>query len=767
MEGRKIPMTSWIWTDAWTHEDTAAPKIVYFRKKFSVEKEVKSFKVDVSADSRYRLFVNGNSVCVGPCKGDDMVWFHESVDVAEHMVKGENVIAAIVLRYPTDKKYNHSVWRTATPGLYIDGEIEYAGGEKEPFRADGSFKSRISRNVQIMQETPYHGFLYVNEIARGDAAMNGWLDASYDDSAWDGAVPYPVFNMSRAISPASATQRPIPLLYEKPMNFAGVMAVRQSANGKSAWENMLSGKGSVTIAANTTEDIEINTEVLTTGYLNLRLAGGADSEIKILCSEAYYQPIQEGQRSARKGDRTDCVNGHLEGYTDVYTADGYGTEDAPEMYEPFWLRTFRFIKLTVKTGDKPLTIVGFDYRETGYPLNVVTSAKASDESFRGIWDISLNSLRRCMHETYEDCPFYEQLQYAMDTRSQILFTYMMGMDDRMARRTIDDFHRARRPDGMINCCYPSYGPNIIPGFSIYYILMIHDHMMYFGDQSLVRRYFATVDGILEFFRRSLDDRGLVTKIGGPLGEHHYWSYVDWAPQWDETRGAPSAIRHGPITMESLLYAYGLTAAADLAEYIGRDGVAQEYRQRSAAVKDSIRKHCISANGLIQDGPGLDQYSQHCQIFGVLNECVSEEESKKLMEAMLTDKSLAQCSVSFCFYMFRALEKAGMYDRTRELWNPWREMLDNHLTSCVENDTDARSDCHAWGSILLYELPAVILGVRPVKPGYAAVSVKPNLGYLDWAEGSVITPKGMINVSCRMENGEMKADISVPEGLEIV
>ena len=92
---------------------------------------------------------------------------------------------------------------------------------------------------------------------------------------------------------------------------------------------------------------------------------------------------------------------------------------------------------------------------------------------------------------------------------------------------------------------------------------------------------------------------------------------------------------------------------------------------------------------------------------------------------------------------------------------------NAVPMARENDTDARSDCHAWGSILLYELPAVILGVRPAKPGYAAVSVKPNLGYLDWAEGSVITPKGMINVSCRMENGEMKADISVPEGLEIV
>ncbi|WP_291224501.1 hypothetical protein [Gemmiger sp.] len=45
------------------------------------------------------------------------------------------------------------------------------------------------------------------------------------------------------------------------------------------------------------------------------------------------------------------------------------------------------------------------------------------------------------------------------------------------------------------------------------------------------------------------------------------------------------------------------------------------------------------------------------------------------------------------------------------------MVENHLTTCVENDTDTRSDCHAWGALLCYELPAVILGVRPAAPGF--------------------------------------------------
>ena len=71
-----------------------------------------------------------------------------------------------------------------------------------------------------------------------------------------------------------------------------------------------------------------------------------------------------------------------------------------------------------------------------------------------LWRISLRTLNRCMHETYEDCPYYEQLQYIMDTRLEMLFTYAVGGDTRMARRTLWDFHCSQLPDGMLQSRYP-------------------------------------------------------------------------------------------------------------------------------------------------------------------------------------------------------------------------------------------------------------------------------------------------------------------------
>lgn len=69
---------------------------------------------------------------------------------------------------------------------------------------------------------------------------------------------------------------------------------------------------------------------------------------------------------------------------------------------------------------------------------------------------------------------------------------------------------------------------------------------------------------------------------------------------------------------------------------------------------------------------------------------------------INDSSLAQPSVSFMFYLFRALEKLNCYELTDKYWDIWRKMVDNNMTTCVENDTDARSDCHAWAALALYE-----------------------------------------------------------------
>jgi hypothetical protein len=101
-----------------------------------------------------------------------------------------------------------------------------------------------------------------------------------------------------------------------------------------------------------------------------------------------------------------------------------------------------------------------------------------------------------------------------------------------------------------------------------------------------------------------------------------------------------------------------------------------------------------------------------------------------------------------------------------LWDIWMKMIANGATTCVEDDVRQRSDCHAWGALILYELPAIILGVGPAEPGYRSILVRPEPGYLKAAEGSVITPRGMVHVRWE-KHGTPVLRCKGPEGIPLV
>lgn len=730
--------TDWIWASDWSLADDQVPKLVYFRKQFSLS-SIKKGEFAISADSRYKLYLNGHLIEVGPSKGDDKVWFLDTIDVTDHLLEGRNTIGVIVLRYPTDPdKGNYSSFRTQAPGLCFSGWVE----EKEQkivIRADESWLSLIDDSFEIVPESADFAPLKIYEKVTGSPKLYQWLRTDYEPVGWSRAKKV---SFSRAVSPGNLLDRTIPFMYRKKRHFDAVMTVRESIFTKPTWENFLLHQQKIEIPAHCHEIVEISAGTEMTGYLNLNLAQGQGAKISLLQSEAYVQ-----NDSLVKKDRTDFKNGHLEGFTDSYQVGGFGSVAVPENYSPFWFRTFRFIRLEIETADQPITLVNFDYTETGYPLEVKTKITCSDPSLMAIWNLSERTLRRCMHETYEDCPFYEQLQYVMDSRAQILYSYAAAADDRLARKCIDDFARSQRYDGLLNAAYPSYNPNIIPGFSIYYILMVYDHMMYFGDRKLVEQYLPTIQAILNFFERHLAPEGYVDKIGGINGQDRYWSFIDWTPEWQATWGVPEATLKGAITMESLLYIYGLQTAAKLADFLELLDLAANYRKRAQKVQTAILTHCLGENGLIQDGPKVASYSQHVQVFAALTNTVKAEQARHNLLSTLRDKNnYAQCSVAMAFYLFRALEKTDLYEWADSYWDVWRKMLVRHCTTSVEAEVGERSECHAWGALALYELPTVILGVRPVEPGFAKIKIVPQSHHLEWAKGTVITPRGSLEIS---------------------
>jgi alpha-L-rhamnosidase len=603
-------------------------------------------------------------------------------------------------------------------------------------------------------------FLSLNENFDARALDVGWNcgDVDYDDKSWQNAIlGTPQRKMSPMLDPRRLFPRQIPALPEIPSRFDQVVT-SEGVVENYAWEGLVRGSTPVEVPANTTLWVELGSNSLTTGFLDICCnLDGEDSEpptIEILCSECYESPMEKSP-ARTKGDRTDFRNGKLYGMVDKYVPS-----NGANRWSPFWFRTFRYIRLTITTKSKPLTLNDFSYRSTHYPLEIRTTVKTSSPLITKLWDVSINTLKNCMHETYEDCPFYEQNQFAMDTRSQILFTYLLSRDDRLARKAMQEFYASRREDGLVETHFPSPGRSMnIPTFSLFWALMVYDHMVHFGDEKLVKSYIGAVDGVLGYFDERINELGLVGQF-----DKDCWGFVDWADGWfTPGKGftglaVPKAYySKGAATFHTLIYAYTLLKASELQTFLGRHDTAKEYLARQQALIKAVTQHCFDpSSGFFLDGPNaLDERSQHVQVFAVLSGCVSGTDAHSLMRRTVLEQAehkLTKASLAMGFYVFRAASEAGVYE---ECWSPliepWKKMIGNNLTTWIESESMTRSDCHGWSAVPLWEIGTEILGVKQVSKAYlekvnggtegVGVQSVPRKGLVEDIQADVLTGDG--------------------------
>jgi hypothetical protein len=141
------------------------------------------------------------------------------------------------------------------------------------------------------------------------------------------------------------------------------------------------------------------------------------------------------------------------------------------------------------------------------------------------------------------------------------------------------------------------------------------------------------------------------------------------------------------------------------------------------------------------------------------------EARQVVEKTLADPDLAPASIYFRYYLHRAAVKAGLGDRYLDFLDTWRQQIALGVTTWPERiGFRVRSDCHAWGSSPNIEVFRTILGVEPAAPGFARVSIRPHLGKLRQASGSIPHPKGPLKVNLRREVGRSVAEIELPVGV---
>lgn len=664
-------------------------RIYLFRKKFTLTEKPVTASLNISAEARYKLYVNGIRAAFGPCRSSGEEKYYDTLDIAYCLKEGENEICCEVLQLAdNDDMTNpctiYGVRRTGN--MLLAAELDCG---ETVIRTDSGWECAPSPSAEFARHTGYaSGAMFEEKYCAGAPEWTNARVLAEVHSLREKKYPWGIVN------PMFVIPRRIPMLYQKEVNFTD--------SGDGFW-----------IA-----------DELTFGFPVFSFEG--KGKVKIIYAESFGSGGEKKDRL----DRTLSFNGVY----DEITVNGKLT------FEPFWFRCARIIRIETE-GDVRLT--GFTFTEVGYPLTSPENCDFGSKTDNKLWSISVATLMRCMQESYEDCPYYEQLQYAMDTSLQMIFNYQLTDDDALARKAINDFRLSQRADGLLSSRYPTVEPQFIPSFSFYYIFMVAEHYKRFGDVKLVRENLRAIDGVLEWFDGRIDETGLLT-------ETMYWDFIDWATTWNAGEVSTGGDCH--MAIASAMYVFFLRLAAELSEVCGRTGAADEYRARAAVVADAIEKTCWNEErGLYADDINHAYFSQHMQVWCTLTNIADPARARRIMENAIDLDT--KCTFAYAYFWFRALEQVGLYNETQRMMDRLRGLIDLNCSTIPETPDAPRSECHAWGAIAIYEFAAVVLGVRTVSAAEKKLTIAPRIDGRNYARGTVFTGCGKVWVDWKIEDGE--------------
>jgi len=735
------------WSASWITCPNSFSKeygVYHFRKQFTLDSIPQSFIIHVSADNRYRLFVNGVFVSNGPARGDLAHWYFESLDIAPYLKTSENIIAALVWNMG---KYAPVAQISNQTAFVLQGD----GKAEQTVNTNGSWKviqSKAYRPCSTNNEQRVRNYMVVGpgDQVNGSLYPWNWETLNYNDSDWQKAEV-----IAKAVPFGCGTDnlwtlvpRNIPLFAEKEQR---LNVVRRCESIKLP-DNHFTAKRALIIPANSDVSILLDQTYNTVGYPEIITSKGKGSIVKLTYAQALYD------KNFVKGNRNEIEGKHIIGNDDIFEPDGGDNRK----FRTLWLRTFRYLQLDITTKEQDLVIEDLYSLNTGYPFELAAKFSSDDESLQKIWDVAWRTSLICAGETFFDTPYYEQLQYPGDTRLQALITLYMAGDDRLMRKAILDFYYSKTPEGMVQGRYPSSRLQIIPPFALFWVSMVYDYWMHRDDNRFTEQFLSSIKDVLDWHERYLDKNTGILKDDMP-----WWNFIDWVPGLSNSRGSSK----GNTAIRTLHYAYTLQQAVEMFKYFGRSEDAVHYEQIADKVNEQAYKLCFDpARRLFADSPEKKTYSQHANIMGVLSGAVPENSIKDVVQKTLSDTTLLQTTFYYKFYLTRALVKADMADRYCSLLAPWRQMLQLGLTTFAETPEPTRSDSHAWSSTPNYEFLATICGIRPNEPNFKSVLVKPAFGVLNEISGEFPHQLGKIKVNLKRskDNKKVTGEIFLPKGL---
>ncbi|CAM3758834.1 alpha-L-rhamnosidase C-terminal domain-containing protein [Marinicrinis lubricantis] len=415
---------------------------------------------------------------------------------------------------------------------------------------------------------------------------------------------------------------------------------------------------------------------------------------------------------------------------------------------------FRFVRIDLMDENHHLELRSiravFLYRELDY----LGSFKCSDPLLENIWMTGAYTVHLNMQDYLWDGIKRDRLVWTGDMHPETsTIQAVFGSHDIVPRSL--DFKRDR---------YPLPQWMTMPTYSIWWIIIQHDWYMQNGDYA----YLAEQRDYL---------RGLLRQLTQVIGEDNSIDiprpFLDWP-----SSSNPTGVKAGVHA----LFVWAFEIGAKLSRLLNDEDTAELCDKYVKRLKATVPPH-----------NGSKQAAALLALTGMID-------LKEANDQVIAPESPKGYSTFYGYYILKARGAAGDIEGAMQsIREYWGGMLSLGATTFWEDfdiawlENAARIDeltpegkvdvhgayggycyqgyrhsfCHGWASGPTAWLTEYVLGVRILEPGCRTIRIEPNLGDLEWAEGTYPTPHGILEIRHEKKaDGSIATTVKAPKGVTI-
>jgi alpha-L-rhamnosidase len=713
-----------------------------FRKSFVLATNPPQASLQIFADSRYILWINGRYVLRGPCRFDWHGPQYDTLNISPFLQPGTNVLAVMVHSYDnlTSKIMIHAPCLTAQlqlPGTNIVTDATWRSGPT------------------MYQPSP-NAWGSIPDVIDARTQTNDWTTTNFNDSAWETAtnvdgsqwgllqprtIPYPSETVMTNVTLVGSGQ-----------NLAAALPVTLSSGQK----------------------IVINLGRMALAYAAVDMDATANSGLQI----TYYLRLINGQPSEGYGDGT------------TYTARG-GRQSFITGDE--WVCHYAVIQCT--SGQ--ITLLGLKMIDRRYPLTRVGQFACSDNIFNQLWTNAVNTIELTSDDGY-GADGRERNEWLQDpaqpnyitTRISEVGTNSDGSpvysDPRLLRNLMlhDSYTPYQTGDGRLKAhtCSDRFDVHgYIEDYSCQWVESLRLYYDATGDTNFVSQMWPALTNQMAWFLDRVDPDGLVLA-------REYTSF-DNALAYITCEGATLNAFIYKALLDSAYLGNAIAAGAQSASYL-EDAT----NLATAFDQDLWNASAGTYNSGILSGQTLGP-TTHAALIALDRGIVPSNRLASVQSWFLANyqnpgtfnvasnpnyltwiQQVVGINMPVSYYwvfnqLYRMDSHAMDTEALSEIRRRWTGMVtertDTGTTTETFTDVGGGSEsCHNYGAVPAWFLSSYVLGVRLEGPVWTnRILIEPRLGDLTFAEGVVVTEHGPVPVSWNQSDGGLLSfSFTVPAGI---